>query len=407
MAWVLCSESPVPGTEQLPDPGRAPHPQAEIRKVSEANATSPTRRRLEHIFGQVTEPESTLRPWFGGMAQQQGLGVGVQYVLEGVRRTALQFRIGAQVSTRLAHRAHIELTLPPSAQKPWFFRISGLQHRYGALDYYGPGPDSKKTGRAAYLYEDLAIDGLLGWNLSPFVRVGASAGYLRANTGPGTPRDVASLERVYPSALVPGLDRQGHFTRWGAFLEVDYRDAPQDPQGGGYYVVEYKRYDDRTLHRHDFGLWEFQIQQFIPLIHQRSTLAFQIAGAASRAAPTQSVPFYLQPAIGGATGLRGFRAYRFRDRHALSLTAEYRHKVRGPLELAVFADAGRVFSRRQELKLRDLEVSFGGGVRVRWQNWLLLRLDVAFSHEGYQIWMRRLGPLSPKPVGLSSPWLIF
>ena len=56
--------------------------------------------------------------------------------------------------------------------------------------------------------------------------------------------------------------------------------------------------------------------------------------------------------------------------------------------MAVFGDAGKVFARKAQFNLKDLETSAGFGFRFNARNNVFLRLDVAFSHEGFQVAMK-------------------
>jgi outer membrane protein assembly factor BamA len=96
----------------------------------------------------------------------------------------------------------------------------------------------------------------------------------------------------------------------------------------------------------------------------------------------------MQPTLGGQDDLRGFRPFRFRDKNLLLLNTEYRWEVFSGLDMAVFGDAGKVFARKSQLNLKDLETSAGFGFRFNARNNVFLRLDVGFSHEGFQVAMK-------------------
>jgi hemolysin activation/secretion protein len=91
------------------------------------------------------------------------------------------------------------------------------------------------------------------------------------------------------------------------------------------------------------------------------------------------------PTIGDNDSLRGFARQRFRDNHALSLSAEHRWYIFRGLDMAVFADAGKVVARKAHLDLGDLEASFGVGCRTRIRDTVIMRTDVAVSREGWQL----------------------
>ena len=104
------------------------------------------------------------------------------------------------------------------------------------------------------------------------------------------------------------------------------------------------------------------------------------------------VPFYLQPTIGGARTLRGYRSFRFRDRSALLLQAEYRWRINELVTGALFYDTGTVartlgdlgrFERNYGISLRAgvdlgaafrMDLAFGGREGTRF----LIRFDDAF-----------------------------
>ena len=97
----------------------------------------------------------------------------------------------------------------------------------------------------------------------------------------------------------------------------------------------------------------------------------------------EAVPFYYMPTLGGGEKLRGFRESRFRDLNSLLLTAEYRWKAWWVLDMALFMDAGKVTFDHADLHFKDLEASYGFGLRFHSSDALVLRVDLAFSREGF------------------------
>jgi hypothetical protein len=76
--------------------------------------------------------------------------------------------------------------------------------------------------------------------------------------------------------------------------------------------------------------------------------------------------------------------YRFRDNHSLALTVEHRWHVLSLLDMAIFADAGKVAAHRQDLNLSDLRYSGGLGFRFRIGSAVVGRVDLAKSPEGFR-----------------------
>jgi outer membrane translocation and assembly module TamA len=90
------------------------------------------------------------------------------------------------------------------------------------------------------------------------------------------------------------------------------------------------------------------------------------------------------PQLGG-TDLRGFSNYRFRDRHSIWFTGEYRWYVQEFVDMAVFYDAGKVAPERSQLDFDDLKTSIGAGIRFHGPRTTAVRFEVARSAEGWRL----------------------
>ncbi|HLH18290.1 MAG TPA: hypothetical protein VKX45_13800 [Bryobacteraceae bacterium] len=101
-----------------------------------------------------------------------------------------------------------------------------------------------------------------------------------------------------------------------------------------------------------------------------------------------SVPFYLQPTLGGTDignvdVLRSYRDYRFRAPNLVAFQAEYRHSLWGPLAAFGFYDAGRVALDRSDIGLSHLRHSFGAGLLVQAGGLPVFKFYYAWGgHEG-------------------------
>jgi outer membrane protein assembly factor BamA len=94
------------------------------------------------------------------------------------------------------------------------------------------------------------------------------------------------------------------------------------------------------------------------------------------------VPFFLLPDLGGSGELRGYSAYRFRDRNSIIFTGEYRWYVQEFVDMAVFYDAGKVAARRADLDFDNLKSNVGIGIRFHGPQTTVLRIELAKSNEG-------------------------
>jgi outer membrane translocation and assembly module TamA len=84
------------------------------------------------------------------------------------------------------------------------------------------------------------------------------------------------------------------------------------------------------------------------------------------------------------------------------LNAEYRWEVFSGLDGAIFADAGKVFPRRGMLNFGNLESDVGFGLRFNARNATAIRIDVGFSHEGFQVWLKFNDVFLPRRFGTST-----
>jgi len=339
---------------------------------------------LERVTGGV----AGFRVKLGGLVTGGGFALGPEYLRRDLAGGNLIFRTAAQASIKKYERMDLELGAPHFANNKLFFDFFSVYHNYPGISYYGPGPLSRKTSRSNFRLEDTALDSALGVRpIQPF-KFGVSGGYLFVNVGPGGDTRFVSADKVFTPQQASGIDRQSNFLRYGAFAQFDYRDNPGGPRKGGNYLVQFDVYSDRTLRLHDFRRLHVDLQQYIPFFNERHVIALRATTTRTYTSAGQTVPFYLQPTLGGPNDLRGFRAFRFYDDNMLLLNGEYRWEVFSGLDMALFADGGKVFPRSGAWNLSHLEGSGGFGLRFNVLNNVFLRIDAGFSHEGAQVWFK-------------------
>jgi hypothetical protein len=258
----------------------------------------------------------------------------------------------------------------------------GQYYEFPQEDYFGVGMGSLEANRTNYLLDAIETGGAVHWR--PYkLDFGGGASYVSPRVGSGTDSRYESTEDVFSAATTPGLGTQTDFIKVEASAAFDWRDNPSYPHAGGRYEVIAAQFDDRDLGQFDFYRVGVHLQHYIPLGSRYRGLAFRGIGAFTTADSGQSVPFYLQPTLGGHRDLRGFRESRFRDNNTLLLGAEYRWQAWWALDGAFFVDAGTVAPTRQDLSLGNMEVSYGVGFRFHSNSALVGRLDLAFSKEGF------------------------
>ncbi|MBI2818316.1 MAG: BamA/TamA family outer membrane protein [Acidobacteria bacterium] len=324
----------------------------------------------------------------GGVGRGGGIGFGPEYLRRDLPGGAI-LRAAAQLSFRAYQTYDLRMAFPQLAGGRLFTSLHSVHRNYPRVNYYGPGAASISQNRTDFRLEDTQFTGLIGFRLTPRLRLGTSLGYLLFNVGPGTDLQYLNTERVFTPAQTPGIDQQSTFVRNSAFVHLDYRDDKRSPSRGGNYFVEYSRYDDRKLNRHEFQTLELELQQYIPLSNDKDrVIALRGRSVLSFRDTDQRVPFYLQPILGGARDMRGFRTSRFYDDNLMALTAEYSWQTFRHTYMALFIDAGKVFPELPQWNLTGMQHTVGFGVRINNRGPVSARLDVGFSREGARVWLR-------------------
>jgi hypothetical protein len=341
-----------------------------------------------------------LRVALGQMGTGGGFALGPDYFREDLWRGEVQVHAGAYASIGRWTKFVADVAAPSFANNKMFWHLGGVRHNYNSISYFGSGPDTTRSGRSSFRFEDVAFDTTLGIQPVKYVRIGSSVGTIQVNTGPGKSKQYASADILYPN--VPGMQEQSDFYRWGGFFQIDYRDSATGPRSGGNYIARYNDFQDRTLHRYSFRRFEAEANQYISFYNKRRVFALRGRAVYSYPDRNQAVPFYMQAVLGGSDDLRGFRPYRFYDDNLLLMNAEYRWEVFSGLDMAVFADAGKVASRRSDINFKDLESTVGFGLRFNVRNSTFMRIDTGFSHEGFQIWFKFSDVFVNRPPYMSS-----
>jgi hypothetical protein len=344
--------------------------------------------REQKILERISAGVAGFRVKLGGLVQGGGFAIGPEYLRRDLAHGNLLFRTAAQASIKRYERFDLEFGVPQDARRKLVVDFYSVYHNYPGINYYGPGPHSEKGSRSNFRLEDTAIDGTLGLQPIRGLKLGASGGYLFVNVGPGTDTRLVSTEKVFTPLQAPGIDQQADFIRYGPFIQLDYQDRPGGPRAGGNYVVQYDRFVDQSLGRHSFERLAIDLQQYIPFFNKRRVLALRAKSVLTNPDGGKVVPFYLQPSLGGADDLRGFRAFRFYDNNMMVVNGEYHWEVFSGLDMALFVDAGKVFARRSQWNFHDLEADGGFGFRFNVHNDVFLRIDAGFSHEGFQVWFK-------------------
>ena len=342
------------------------------------------------ILQRIFNPPRGIHARLGGIGEGAGFGGGPGYQFIGV---PFDLRTSAAASLKGYFIAEGSLRFPGTQSEDIYTWANGPYVEVYARrrdspqeDFYGLGPGSLEDDQSNFAQRETFV------RVTPAVRrgyltAGVNLGYLDPSIGSGTDPSMPSTDEIFRPAEVPGLDAQPSFGVIEPFVEFATLDRAIDDRAGGRYRLTFTRYADRDLDQFSFNRWDVDLRQFIPFVHDTHTLALRAWVSSSDPSDGDSVPFYLQPTLGGARSLRGFRTFRFRDRSALLLQAEYRWRINEFVTGALFYDTGAVAPRLGDIG--RLERDYGFGLRAGSRATVVIRADVAFGgREGTRFLVR-------------------
>jgi hypothetical protein len=191
-----------------------------------------------------------------------------------------------------------------------------------------------------------------------------------------------SVSAVFSPLTTPGLDAEPTYLHSGGSAAIDWRTSPGYSRRGGYYGAAVHNYADRD-DTYSFSRLDVDLIQHLPI--WRETWALSLRGRIqSTLGDSDVVPFFLLPSLGSGDTLRAYNSWRFRDRHSLLTTAEWRwFPNKNGFDMALFYDAGKVASRRGDLDFEGLTSNVGIGARFHGPAVTALRMELARGSEGW------------------------
>ena len=356
-----------------------------------------------------------IHPTVGTVTTGSGPAFGASFGLFDVGGLPLDFSMGGEASTRMYQEFSLDIgelshrdttfTLQPLSRRLTTEFDEGSTHKkrgqtlfldvsfdhFPQEDFYGIGPRSLRTNLSNYLYQSLTVEGVGGVQFNRWLGWSLRGGFLGINIQPGTDAEYPDVHAIFTPESTPGLSAVPDFVHVETALLADYRDKPGDAHKGGMFGLVWGHFNDRGSDRFRFQRVSVETRQYVPLWSNYRTFAVRFLTSFDRPSSGSEVPFFLMESLGGINSIRGFPEYRFRDRNLLLMSAEYRWDAAEFLEMVLFYDTGKVFSRPGDFDLTGLEKGFGGGLRIKNGRTVFLRLELGHSREGNELHLR-LGP---------------
>jgi outer membrane protein assembly factor BamA len=326
-------------------------------------------------------------PKLGSLATGSGFAYGAGYRDRDLFNNKGMLDVWAATSMRSYWATEARLTFPRLANKRLMAETWAAHRDYPQEDFFGIGPGSARGNQTSYAIRSDSFGARAGVRPLPLLMAGGGLEYLNPRLGEGKDSRVPSIETLFNPSSAPGLGESVDYVRSMAFLEVDYR-QPKNPRRGGWYRIDFSRYDDRTTGRYTFNRVDTDLRQFVGFLAGRRVIAARLFVSTSDTGAGQVMPFYAMPTLGGNDSLRGFREYRFRGPHAILTQTEYRYEIWSGLDGALFYDAGKVADARSDLNFKDLESDYGFGFRFNTDNAIVFRVDAGFgSRDGKHLYI--------------------
>lgn len=279
-------------------------------------------------------------------------------------------------------RVEAEYLAPRLFDRRGVLSILGGWREATQVGFYGlgTGPTSQ-DGRANYSFQQPYGSARLEiWPTRKLFVLGAGVEVSKWEQGSGSGA-VPSVEERYTPITAPGLGASPTYFHTQGSVGLDWRTSPGYSRRGGAYFVTLHDFAD-TDDAYGFRQVDYDVIQHLPLLRDAWVLSLHGRVETTYGRDDQQIPFFMLPALGGGSTLRGYASWRFRDRHSLLLQAEWRVLANRFLDMAVFCDAGKVTARRADLDLDRLKSDCGLGFRMHGPAATPLRIELAKGNEG-------------------------
>ena len=272
-----------------------------------------------------------------------------------------------------------------------------LGHAHGRIDlfanvgwrdatrvaFYGLGNDSLRSAVSGFDLQQTY--GTAGARIRPssWTIVNSAIAVENFKTGNGRGGARSTLD-AFTLQDAPGLGAKPTYIHTMASAGIDWRPAAGYARRGGLYELAYHNYADRK-DAHSFDLLQLQFVQHVPILRENWVVSIR-SQVQTTLHDDDVVPFFLLPSLGSGSTLRAYPSWRFRDRHSMLETLEWRWiPNRLGFDMALFADAGKVAARRGDLDFHGLRGDAGIGARFHGPAATMLRIELARGSEGTRL----------------------
>jgi hypothetical protein len=354
--------------------------QAEKAKTLQPYAPTGVERRILQLKHEFLEEPSGFYPYFGSVYSGGGFTLGAGYREFVGDRTHLDVKgMYSLKSYKLIEASadswgHADGRLDLHARVGW---RDATQIAFHGIGIDSPSDLTNFRMKQAYIGGDARV------RPGGYAVAGAGLSYEDFTLEEGTGVS-PSIEDVFTPLSAPGLGASPTYLHATATAGIDWRPATGYARRGGWYGATYHNYADRD-DVYSFDRLDAEIVQHIPVL--RENWVFSLHGLLQTTLDDDEVvPYFLLPSLGSGSTLRGYSSWRFRDRHSLLMSAEWRWiPNRLGLDLAIFYDTGKVTPRFDDISFKGLKSDVGVGIRFHSPVATPLRIELARGSEGLRL----------------------
>src|SRR5687767_5253267 len=272
--------------------------------------------------------------------------------------------------------AHAAMTFPSFAAGRVTIGAQAQALEAPEVGFYGLGNDTLATDRAGYAYSTASVGLFTRVQAARSLAFGGGLDSMWHEAESAVPASHAALSAPTSVPVAPA------YARSHLFAELDTRTSPGYTRRGGLYRVDWSNYRQTNSGAYGFDRLDAEAQQFIPLLRENWVIALRALASTTGTAAGDEVPYFLMPSLGGSRTLRGYSAWRFRDRNRVLLTGEYRWTAGPFVDMALFLDAGKVTARAKDLAAGGFTKTYGVGFTLHTLTATLTRIEVARTPHG-------------------------
>ena len=359
--------------------------QAQAEKAKELRPYEPNKVEavLDNLENALVSGEVRVHAFFDSAYAGGGFTLGAGYGLRVSSYNILDFR--ASFTPKGYKRLETAFMAPRLFNRRGVLNTVVGWREATRVGFYGTGTENTSVDdRANYSFKQPYASAMLDVRPSRnmfLVRGGLEFSQWKQGPGSG---DEPSVEEVYTPQQAPGLGSSPTYLHSQAGIGIDSRTSPFYSRRGGYYALTFHDFRD-TGDAFGFRRTDYEAIQHVPILRDTWVLSLRGRLELANAAEAQTIPFFMLPALGGGSSLRGFSSWRFRDLNSLLLQAEWRVMANRFLDMALFYDAGRVSARRSDLASGALKSDYGLGFRFHSAARTPLRIELAKSNEGLSL----------------------